>query len=79
MMSSLGNLHILKTLISLEQKEIFENSKQHFTSHIDYLFMFSNDFDWNDATFVIVLYHLKERVTPKSMFFVITNKKLILS
>ena len=37
---SLGNLHILKTLISLERKVIFGNSKQPFSSHSDYLFMF---------------------------------------
>ena len=35
-----ANLHILKTWISLERKEIFENSKWHFSSHTDYLFMF---------------------------------------
>ena len=29
----LANLHILKTWISLERKEIFENSKQYFSSH----------------------------------------------
>ena len=40
--------------MSLEQKEIFENSKQHFTSHKDYLLMFQNGFDSKDATFVIV-------------------------
>ena len=34
----LANLHILKTWISLEQKEIFENSKQH-SSRTDYMFM----------------------------------------
>ena len=34
-----ANLHILITWISLEQKEIFENSKQHFSSHVGYLFM----------------------------------------
>ena len=38
----LANLHILKTWISLEQKEVFKNSKQHFSSHSGYLFMFSN-------------------------------------
>ena len=32
----LANLHILKTWISLEQKEIFENSKRHFCSRTDY-------------------------------------------
>ena len=31
---------IFKKTISLEQKEIFENSKQHFSSHTEYLFMF---------------------------------------
>ena len=36
----LPNLHIFKTWISLEQKEIFENSKQHFSSHAGYLFVF---------------------------------------
>ena len=30
----------LNTSVSLEQKEIFENSKQHFSSHSYYLFMF---------------------------------------
>ena len=34
----LANLHILKTWISLVQKEIFENSKQH-SSRTDYMFM----------------------------------------
>ena len=32
----LANLHILKTWISLEWKEIFEKSKQHFSSHTQY-------------------------------------------
>ena len=36
----LTNLHILKTWISLEQKEMFENSKQHFSSHTDCLLCF---------------------------------------
>ena len=35
----LANLHTLKTWISLQQKEIFENSKQHFSSHAGYLFV----------------------------------------
>ena len=35
----LANLHILKTWISLEQKEISENNKKHFYSHAGYLFM----------------------------------------
>ena len=30
---------ILKTWISLEQKEVFENGKQQFSSHTGYLFM----------------------------------------
>ena len=50
----LANLHILKTWISLERKEIFENSKQHFSSHEVYLFMFQNGLDRKDAIFVIV-------------------------
>ena len=52
----LANLHILKTWISLERKEIhvFENSKQHFSSHGVYLFMFQNGLDRKDAIFVIV-------------------------
>ena len=37
-----ANLHILKTPISLERKEIFEKSKQRFSSHADFLFMFQN-------------------------------------
>jgi len=36
----LAILHILKTGISLERKEIFENSKQHFSSYTDYFFVF---------------------------------------
>ena len=36
----LANLHISKTWISLEQKQIFENSKQHFSSHAGYLLCF---------------------------------------
>ena len=50
----LANLHILKTWISLERKEIFENNKQHFSAHEVYLFMFQNGLDRKDAIFVIV-------------------------
>ena len=50
----LTNLHLLNTRISLERKEIFEKSKQHFSSHADYLFMFQNGLDRKDAIFVIV-------------------------
>ena len=50
----LANLHILKTRISLERKEIFEKSKQHFSAHEVYLFMFQNGLDRKDAIFVIV-------------------------
>ena len=50
----LANLHILKTWISLEWKEIFENSKQHFSAHEVYLFMFQNGLDRKDVIFVIV-------------------------
>ena len=50
----LANLHILKTWISLERKEIFENSKQHFSAHEVYLFMFQNGLNRKDATFDIV-------------------------
>ena len=49
-----ANLHILKTWISLEQKETFENSKQHFSSRAAYLFMFQNGLDRKDEIFVIV-------------------------
>ena len=45
----LTNLHILKTWISLEQKEIFENSEQRFSSPAGYLFMFWNGFDRKDS------------------------------
>ena len=34
----LTNMHISKTQISLEQKEIFETSKEHFSSYTDYFF-----------------------------------------
>ena len=50
----LANLHILKTWISLERKEVFENSKQHFSAHEVYLFMFQNGLDRKDVIFVIV-------------------------
>ena len=50
----LANLHILKTWISLERKEIFENSKQHFSAHEVYLFLFQNGLDRKDVIFVIV-------------------------
>ena len=49
----LTNFHILKTSISLERKEIFENNKQHFSAHEVYLFMFQNGLDRKDAIFVI--------------------------
>ena len=35
----LANLHILKTWISLERKEIFENNKEHFYPFANYLFV----------------------------------------
>ena len=50
----LANLHILKTWISLERKEIFEHSKRHFSSRVVYLFMAKNGLDRKDAIFVIV-------------------------
>ena len=50
----LANLHTSKTGISVERKEIFEKSKQHFSSHADYLFMFQNCSDRKDVIFVIV-------------------------
>ena len=50
----LANLHILKTWISLEWKEIFEKSKWHFSFQTEYLFMFQNGFNRKDAIFVIV-------------------------
>ena len=50
----LANLHILKTWISLERKEICQKSKQHFSAHEVYLFMFENGLERKDAIFVIV-------------------------
>ena len=50
----LANLQILKTWISLERKEIFENGKQHFSTHEVYLFMFQYGLEREDAIFVIV-------------------------
>ena len=50
----LANLHILKTWISLERKEIFQNSKQHFSAHEVYFFMYENGLDRKGAIFVIV-------------------------
>ena len=41
----LANMHIFETLISLERKEIFENSKQHLCAHEVCLFMFQNGLD----------------------------------
>ena len=54
MTSSLAFLHILKTWISLERKEIFEKSKRNLSSYAVYLFMFENGLEWKDAIFVIV-------------------------
>ena len=48
----LANLHILKT--SVERKEISKNSKQHFSAHEVYLFMFQNGLHREEAIFVIV-------------------------
>ena len=50
----LANLHILKTWISLERKEIFENSKQHFSSHAVHFFVFQNGLKRKGTIFVIV-------------------------
>ena len=50
----LANWHILKTWISLEQKEIFENSKQHFFSRAVYLLMCQNGFNMKDVILVMV-------------------------
>ena len=50
----LAHLHIFKTWISLERKEIFENSKQNLSAYEVYLFMFQNGLDSKDAIFVIV-------------------------
>ena len=50
----LANLRILKTWISLEQKERFENSKWHSSSRTGYLFIFWNGLDRKDVNFVIV-------------------------
>ena len=50
----LANLHILKSWISLERKEIFENSKQHFSAHKVYFYMFQNGFDRKDTIFITV-------------------------
>ena len=58
----LANLHILKTWISLEWKKIFENSKQHFSAHKVYLFLFQNRLDRKDALFVIVVPLIKRLI-----------------
>ena len=50
----LSNLPILKSWISLKRKEIFQNSKQHFSAHEVYFFMFQNGLDRKGAIFVIV-------------------------
>ena len=50
----LTNLHILKTWISLERKDIFENGNQHFYPYAGYMFKSENRLDLKDAIFVIV-------------------------
>ena len=50
----LPNLHILKTLIYLEWKEIFQNSKRHFSSNTDYVTYVLNGFNGKHVNFVIV-------------------------
>ena len=49
----LANLHILKTWISLEQKDIFENSKQNSSSRTDYTFMSLNGLNRKHVIFII--------------------------
>ena len=50
----LANLHILKTWIFLERKEISENSNHLFSAHKVYLFMFQYGLDRKDVIFAIV-------------------------
>ena len=46
---------IFKKLVNISgTKEIYENSKRHFSSYTDYLFAFKNDFDKKDAIFVML-------------------------
>ena len=64
----LANLHILKTWISLERKEIFENGKQRFPTHTDCL-SFLNGFDRKDSSFVILpLQHTHNEINRFSNF-----------
>ena len=51
----LANLHILKLEYLWNEKQIFENSKQHLSSYTDYFSMFQNGLDRKHAIFVIVL------------------------
>ena len=53
-----ANLHILKAWISLEQKDIFEYSKQHFSSCTRCLFIFKNGCDRKDSTTLNIFKHL---------------------
>ena len=46
--------HLANLRISLERKEIFENSKQHFSSHSVNLFMIKNGLDKKYVIFVTV-------------------------
>ena len=54
MTSSLGWFAFFQKRISLEQQEIFENSKQHSSSRTAYMFMTQNGLERKDANFVIV-------------------------
>ena len=67
----LANLHILKTWISLERKEIFENSKQHFSSYEDYLFMFQNRNErcnFRHSTTLRIIVNSREKAVPYTAF-----------
>ena len=67
----LANLHILKTRISLERKEIFENSKQHFSSYEDYLFMFQNGNErcnFRHSTTLRIIVNSREKAVPYTAF-----------
>ena len=67
----LANLHILKTRISLERKEIFENSKQHFSSYEDYLFMFQNGNErcnFRHSTTLRIIVKSREKAVPYTAF-----------
>ena len=55
----------------MERKEVFENSKQHFSSYEDYLFMFQNGNErcnFRHSTTLRIIVNSREKAVPYTAF-----------